>query len=107
MLMWMHQNRGNIWFQEGTGADYGFFGFKEMNQGIRSRANPWASGFNQYPFQDIEWLYGDRMIYRYMSTFPLTNFEQSLFMTSGVMPRPSGVKALLRYVCPDGTLMKY
>lgn len=81
MLMTLFPNRGNCYVTEGYHGGP-WFGFEEATD---------AHGFNQaifYGGQAIE-----RMIMTYTFEFPLTPVELAIVRNSGVLPKPTGVKA--------------
>lgn len=86
MLLTLFPNRGNCYVTEG--APLGpWFGFEEAGDGL---------GFNQAPFYSGESI--TRMIMTYTFKFTLSPVELAIVQNSGVMPKPTGVKA---YVVVD------
>ena|ERR1044072_4888443 len=81
ILMTLFPNRGNCYVTDGLqGADW--FGWAESNN---------AQGFNQAPFYsgaDVS-----TMIMTYTFLFQLSPVELAIVETSGVLPKPTGVKA--------------
>lgn len=81
MLLTLFPNRGNCFVTEG--APFGpWFGFEEATD---------ALGFNQAPFYSGESI--PRMIMSWTFDFPLTPVELAIIQVSGVLPKPTGVKA--------------
>ncbi len=82
ILMTLFPNRGNAFVTEGFQGG-GWFGFAESTN---------AQGFNQGAFYagapTIE-----TMIMTYTFTFALTPVELAIVQSSGVLPKPTGVKA--------------
>lgn len=81
MLMTLFPHRGNAYVTEGS-PDVPYFGFTESTT---------AWGFNQacfYSGQTIE-----TMIMTYTFEFVLSPVELAIVTTSGVLPKPTGVKA--------------
>lgn len=88
ILMALFPGRGNAYVTDGsnvTGTKW--FGFEESGD---------AAGFNQEPF-----FYNgavlSNMTLTYVFEFPLQPFEASIVETSGVLPKPVGVKASAQY----------
>lgn len=78
-LMILFPGRGNAYCTEG--APFGpYFGFAEAH----------AAGWNQAPFYSGASV--PRMQMTYTFTFPLTPVELAIVMTSGVLPKPTGVQ---------------
>lgn len=81
MLLTLFPHRGNAYVTEG--ATLGpWFGFEEATD---------AKGFNQAPFYSGEML--ARMIMTYTFEFALSPVELAIVQSSGVLPKPTGVKA--------------
>lgn len=81
MLLNLFPHRGNCYVTEGAKySDY--FGFQESVN---------ASGFNQAPFYNGESV--ARMTMTYTFEFALSPVELAIVATSGVLPKPCGVKA--------------
>lgn len=83
MLMTLFPNRGNCYVTEGI-AQGPWFGFEEATDGL---------GFNQAPFYDGQVL--NRMVMTYTFEFLLSPVEMAIVRNSGVLPKPTGVKALV------------
>ena len=81
ILLALFPNRGNCYVTEGNG-NAGYFGFQEASD---------AQPFNQAPFYNGEVL--TLMTMTYTFHFPLTPVELAIVEQSGVLPKPTGVKA--------------
>lgn len=81
MLVNLFPHRGNCYVTEGTNYD-GWFGFMESTN---------AFGFNQAPFYNGQAL--PRMTMTYTFEFALSPVELAIVEQSGVLPKPTGVKA--------------
>jgi len=81
MLLTLFPHRGNAYVTEG--APFGpWFGFEEATD---------ALGFGQAPFYSGEAV--PRMIMSYTFEFSLSPVELAIVQASGVLPKPTGVKA--------------
>lgn len=83
MLLSLFPNRGNCYVTEGY-AQGPYFGFEEAGD---------AKGFNQAPFFTGQST--NHMIMTYTFEFVLTAVEMAIVQTSGVLPKPTGVKAFV------------
>lgn len=81
ILMSLFPHRGNAYVTEGPEIG-GYFGFEEAVN---------AQGFNQAPFYSGAAL--ARMTMTYTFEFVLTAVEYAIVVQSGVLPKPTGVKA--------------
>lgn len=81
MLMTLFPHRGNAYVTEGQ-AQGPWFGFKEATD---------ATGFDQAPFYAGQIIV--RMIMTYTFEFTLSPLEMAIVKNSGVLPKPTGVKA--------------
>jgi hypothetical protein len=81
MLMTLFPHRGNAYVTEGQ-ASGPWFGFEESTDGV---------GFNQAPFYSGEAI--SRMVMTYTFDFALSPVELAIVQASGVLPKPTGVKA--------------
>jgi hypothetical protein len=81
ILLALFPNRGNCYVTEGNGQA-GYFGFQESSD---------ALPFNQAPFYNGEML--TLMTMAYVFNFQLTPVELAIVEQSGVLPKPTGVKA--------------
>lgn len=86
LLMTLFPGRGNAYVQNGNGENQTFFGFQE--------AGPFETvGFNQEQF------YGGQdfglMTMVYIFDFELTAVERAIVLSSGVLPTPAGVAAIV------------
>lgn len=81
MLLTLFPHRGNCYVTEGKGVGP-WFGFAEAGDAV---------GFNQAPFYTGEAI--PRMIMSYTFEFALDPIELAIVQSSGVMPKPTGVKA--------------
>ena len=83
MLLTLFPHRGNAYVTEGS--TFGpYFGFEEATD---------ALGFNQAPFYSGEII--NRMIMTYTFDFSLSPVERAIVESSGVLPKPTGVKAVI------------
>lgn len=83
MLMTLFPNRGNAYVTEGI--DQGpWFGFEESTDGL---------GFNQATFYTGEQI--NRMVMTYTFDFSLSPVDLAIVNNSGVLPKPTGVKAFV------------
>jgi len=82
MLMTLFPNRGNAYVTEGNPPIL-FFGFAEQLDTV--------TGFNQAAFFDGS--AQPRMTMTYTFNFALSPSEQAIVLNSGVLPKPTGVKA--------------
>jgi hypothetical protein len=81
MLMTLFPHRGNAYVTEGS--TFGpWFGFKEATDAV---------GFNQAPFYSGQLF--PRMVMSYTFEFQLSPLELAIVQYSGVLPKPTGVKA--------------
>ncbi len=81
MLLTLFPNRGNCYVTEGS--TFGpWFGFKEATDAV---------GFDQAPFYAGQKV--PRMVMTYTFEFQLSPLELAIIENSGVMPKPTGVKA--------------
>lgn len=83
MLMTIFPHRGNAYVTEGT-EDGPWFGFQEAGDGL---------GFDQAPFYSGQFF--NLMVMTYTFEFSLSPVEYAIVSSSGVMPKPTGVKALI------------
>lgn len=81
MLLSLFPNRGNCYVTEGE-EEVLWFGFEESTDGL---------GFNQAPFYSGQSI--SRMVMTYTFEFSLSPVELAIVKTSGVLPKPTGVKA--------------
>jgi hypothetical protein len=81
MLLTLFPGRGNVFVTEG-GTLGPWFGFKEATD---------ALGFNQAQFFDG--VIANRMVMTYTFKFQPTPLELAIVQNSGVLPKPTGVKA--------------
>jgi hypothetical protein len=81
MLLTLFPKRGNCYVTEGAVLGP-WFGFKEATDGL---------GFNQAPFYNGQQL--QRMVMTYTFEFVLSPVELAIAQSSGVLPKPTGVKA--------------
>jgi hypothetical protein len=81
MLLTLFPHRGNCYVTEGS-APGTWFGFKESTDGV---------GFNQAPFYSGQSIL--RMVMTYTFQFALSPLELAIVQSSGVLPKPTGVKA--------------
>lgn len=81
MLLTLFPHRGNCYVTEGESIGP-WFGFAEAGDAV---------GFNQAPFYTGEAI--PRMIMSYTFEFALDPIELAIVQSSGVMPKPTGVKA--------------
>ena len=81
MLLTLFPHRGNCYVTEGQAVGP-WFGFAEATDAV---------GFNQAPFYTGEAI--PRMIMTYTFEFALAPIELAIVQSSGVMPKPTGVKA--------------
>lgn len=81
MLLTLFPHRGNCYVTEGLGFGP-WFGFKEATDAV---------GFNQAPFYAGQAI--PRMVMTYTFEFQLSPLELAIVENSGVMPKPTGVKA--------------
>lgn len=81
MLLTLFPNRGNAYVTEGI-AGGPWFGFEEATD---------ALGFNQAPFYGGQAI--SRMVMTYTFNFALSPVEQAIVRSSGVLPKPTGVKS--------------
>lgn len=83
MLMTLFPHRGNAYVTEGF--EFGpYFGFEESGD---------AMGFNQAPFYSGQQV--NRMVMTYTFDFSLSPVERAIVESSGVLPKPTGVKAIV------------
>ena len=83
MLLTLFPHRGNCYVtEEFPGGQW--FGFEEATD---------ANGFNQKPFYSGQAL--NRMVMTYTFDFSLSPVEYAIVAASGVLPKPTGVKALV------------
>jgi hypothetical protein len=81
MLLTLFPHRGNCFVTEG--GQFGpWFGFEEATDGL---------GFNQAPFYSGQ--IAPRMVMTYTFNFALSPVELAIVQASGVLPKPTGVKA--------------
>jgi hypothetical protein len=83
MLMTLFPHRGNAYVTEGT-TNGPWFGFEEATDAV---------GFNQAPFYAGDSV--NRMVMTYTFDFALSPVDLAIVQTSGVLPKPTGVKALV------------
>lgn len=83
MLLTLFPNRGNCYVTEGL-AEGPWFGFNEATD---------ATGFNQSSFYSGQAI--DRMVMTYTFEFALSPGELAIVKNSGVLPKPTGVKAFV------------
>jgi hypothetical protein len=81
MLLTLFPHRGNAYVTEG-GIFGPWFGFKEATDSV---------GFNQAPFYSGQSF--PRMLMTYTFEFQLSPLELAIVQNSGVLPKPTGVKA--------------
>jgi hypothetical protein len=81
MLLTLFPHRGNCYVTEGE-SEGPWFGFEEATDAV---------GFNQAPFYSGQIF--PRMIMSYTFEFQLTPVELAIVQNSGVLPKPTGVKA--------------
>lgn len=81
MLLSLFPNRGNCYVTEGQ-EEVPWFGFEESTDGV---------GFNQAPFYSGQSI--NRMVMTYTFDFYLSPVELAIVQSSGVLPKPTGVKA--------------
>lgn len=81
MLLTLFPHRGNCYVTEGA-TPGPWFGFKESTDAV---------GFNQAPFYTGDAI--PRMVMTYTFEFALSPLELAIVQSSGVMPKPTGVKA--------------
>ena len=81
MLLTLFPHRGNAYVTEG-GIFGPWFGFEESTDGV---------GFNQAPFYSGQTF--PRMLMTYTFDFALSPLELAIVKNSGVLPKPTGVKA--------------
>lgn len=81
MLMTLFPHRGNCYVTEGI-QQGPWFGFQEATDGL---------GFNQAPFYSGQTV--ERMVMTYTFEFALSPVELAIVSNSGVLPKPTGVKA--------------
>lgn len=83
MLMTLFPHRGNAYVTEGF--NFGpYFGFEEAGDAV---------GFNQAPFYAGEQI--NRMVMTYTFDFALSPVERAIVESSGVLPKPTGVRAVV------------
>ncbi len=88
ILLNLFPNRGNCYVQESFVSN-NYFGFAEAEQGQLN-----VFGFNQAQFYNGQNL-GNVMQITYVFDFRLTPIELAIVETSGVMPTPAGVQAVV------------
>lgn len=89
LMMNLFPSRGNCYVTDGNNGPTGvWFGFAEA----RDRAN-----FDNGPFEDYAPEMPDNMSLIYVFDFVLEPFEIAIVKTSGVLPKPVGVKQHQRY----------
>jgi len=81
MLLSLFPHRGNCYVTEGIKSGP-WFGFEEATD---------ATGFNQASFYSGQVI--DRMVMTYTFEFSLTPIEMAIVTNSGVLPKPTGVRA--------------
>lgn len=81
MLLTLFPHRGNCYVTEGA-KEGPWFGFEEATD---------ATGFNQAPFYAGQAIV--RMVMTYTFDFALAPVELAIVQSSGVLPKPTGVKA--------------
>lgn len=81
MLLSLFPHRGNCYVTEGV-TEGPWFGFEEAGD---------ATGFNQASFYSGQEI--DRMVMTYTFDFSLSPVELAIVKNSGVLPKPTGVKA--------------
>jgi hypothetical protein len=88
ILMNLFPNRGNAYVTDGSNSNMNpSFGFQEAGD---------RTGFNQSPFGDFAPALPANMTLTYVFDFPLYPYELAI-VSSGVLPKPTGVKAFLSY----------
>lgn len=91
LLLSLFPGRGNCYVQDGGNVPSAhYLAFAES-------ADPAGAGFDQAPFYSQTELLPNNMTLTYVFEFPLQSFEVSIVTTSGVLPKPAGVKALVSY----------
>jgi hypothetical protein len=88
IMMSLFPNRGNCYVQESFVSNK-YFGFAEAQQGQEN-----VFGWNQAQFYNGQAL-GGAMQITYVFDFKLTPIELAIVETSGVMPTPGGVQAVV------------
>lgn len=83
MLLSLFPHRGNCFVTEGI-REGPWFGYDEAGDAV---------GFNQAPFYQGQQI--DRMVMTYTFDFSLTPVELAIVQNSGVLPKPTGVKAFV------------
>jgi hypothetical protein len=83
MLMTLFPRRGNAYVTEGL-TEGPWFGFEESTDGL---------GFNQATFYNGQVI--NRMVMTYTFDFALSPVELAIVKNSGVLPKPTGVKAFV------------
>lgn len=83
MLLSLFPNRGNCYVTEGS-PPVAYFGFQEAGDAV---------GFDQAPFYSGQHI--DRMVMIYTFDFSLSPVELAIVRSSGVLPKPTGVRALV------------
>lgn len=83
MLMTLFPHRGNAYVTEGI-TQGPWFGFEEATD---------ATGFNQASFYTGEQI--NRMVMTYTFDFALSPVDMAIVKNSGVLPKPTGVKAFV------------
>lgn len=88
LMDYLFPNRGNAWVTDGAnGYRSGLFGFGEAQDRV---------GWNQGPFGDLLAPTLSNMSLTYIVKFPIYQYEAAM-MQSGVLPKPTGVKAFFDF----------
>lgn len=90
IMMHLFPNRGNAYVTDGRNVgDLGYFGWQEAGDRV---------GFNQGPFMDDMPRLPNSMTMVYVFDFILQPVEIAIVKKSGVLPKPTGVKASFSYL---------